>query len=63
MNTNITLPPKVRLTIYIVSVLGTAIVLPLYAAHVVGDVVLAVWTSVSAAANGLAAFNVQVSDK
>lgn len=51
-------PPKVRAAIYIVVVLGTAALVPLHAAGVVSDTVLAVWTSVSAAASGLAAINV-----
>lgn len=51
-------PPKVRATIYISVVLGTAVLVPLQAAHVVSDLVLAVWTSVSGAASALAALNI-----
>lgn len=55
---NINLPSKVRAAIYIVVVIGTAALVPLHAFSVVSDVVLAVWTSVSGAASGLAALNV-----
>lgn len=57
------LPPKVRAAIYILVVIGTSVVLPLNAAHVVNDIVLSVWTSVSAAASLLAALNVSAVDK
>lgn len=55
---NINLPSKVRAAIYIVVVLGTAAIVPLHSAGNVSDLVLAVWTSVSGAASGLAALNV-----
>lgn len=55
---SINLPYQARATIYVVVVLGTAVLVPLHAAQVVNDVVLAVWTSVAAAASGLAALNV-----
>lgn len=51
-------PPKVRATIYVIVVLGTALLVPLNVAGVVSDVVMSVWTSVSAAASLLAAVNV-----
>ena len=51
-------PPKVRAAIYILVVLGTSVLVPLNVAHVVNDVVLSVWTSVSGAASLLAALNV-----
>lgn len=51
-------PPKVRAAIYIIVVLGTAVLVPLNVASIVNDVVLAVWTSVAGAASGLAALNV-----
>ena len=52
-------PPRVRATIYILVVLGSAVLVPLNLAHVVSDVVFAVWTSVAGAASGLAALNIQ----
>lgn len=51
-------PPKVRATIYVLVVLGTAIMVPLHAGEVVTDLVFNVWTSVSGAASLLAALNV-----
>lgn len=54
----ITLPYKVRAAIYVLVVLGTAIVVPLNQADVLSDTVLAVWSSISGAASLLAALNV-----
>ena len=51
--------PKVRAIIYILVVLGTAVVVPLNQAGIISDVVLSVWTSVSGAASLLAALNVK----
>lgn len=51
-------PPKVRATIYVLVVLGGAVLIPLNAAHVVSDVVLSVYSSLAAAASLLAGFNV-----
>lgn len=50
--------PNVRAVLYVVVVFGTALLVPLNAAHVVSDVVMSVWTSVAGAASALAAFNV-----
>ena len=55
---NVIFPPQVRVAIYIIVVLGTAVLVPLQAAHIVSDLVMAVWTSVAGAASGLAALNV-----
>lgn len=54
----ISLPPKLRLVIYLVVVFGSAVLVPLNVYHVVSDVVMAVWTSFAGAASALAAFNV-----
>lgn len=54
----VNLPSNVRATIYVLVVLGTAVLVPLNVANIVSDTVLAVWTSVAGAASGLAAFNV-----
>lgn len=51
-------PAKVRVTIYVLVVLGSAVLVPLHAGHVVNDLVLNVWTSVAGAASALAALNV-----
>lgn len=51
------LPPKVRLAIYIVVVMGSATLVPLNVAGLVSNTVMAVWTSVSGAASALAAIN------
>lgn len=51
------------MTIYLTVVFGTALLIPLHQYKVVADVVLAVWTSLSAAASGLAAFNVDLKEK
>lgn len=51
-------PPKVRATIYVLIVLGTAVLVPLNVAGVVSDLVMSVWTSVSGAASALAYLNV-----
>lgn len=58
---NIEIPPKVRTAIYVIVVLGTAILVPLNAAEVVDDVVMSVWTSLAGAASALAALNVNQS--
>lgn len=54
----VNLPPTVRLWIYIIIVMGTAVIVPLNIAHVINDVVMTVWNSVAAAASLLAALNV-----
>jgi hypothetical protein len=55
---NLVFPPKVRATIYILAVMGTAVIVPLNAAGIISDVILSVWTSVTGAASALAALNV-----
>lgn len=55
---DINFPPVVRKTIYIVVVIGTAVVVPLNVANVVPDVAMNVWSSVAGAVSLLAAFNV-----
>lgn len=50
--------PKVRLVIYIIVVMLTALIVPLHAAGVVNDTILAVWTSIAGAASLLAGINV-----
>lgn len=55
---DIIFPPKVRATIYVLVVLGTAILVPLNAANIINDVIFSVWTSVAGAASGLAALNI-----
>lgn len=55
---DIMFPPKVRATIYILVVMGTAVLVPLNVADVLNDLVMSVWTSVCAAASALAALNV-----
>lgn len=55
---DVLLPAKVRATIYVLVVIGTAVLVPLNVAHVVSDLVMSVWTSVAGAASGLAALNV-----
>jgi hypothetical protein len=54
----ITLPYKVRAAIYVIVLLGTAVIVPLHTAGILSDVVFAVWTSVAGAASGLALLNV-----
>lgn len=51
-------PPKVRATIYVVVVLGTAVLVPLHTANAISDVVMNIWTSVTGAASLLAAINI-----
>lgn len=55
---DVVFPPKVRATIYVIVVLGTAVLVPLNVADVVSDLVMSVWTSVAGAASALAALNV-----
>lgn len=50
-------PANVRKVIYVLVVLGTAVLVPLNVGGVIPDLVLAVWTSVAGAASGLAALN------
>ena len=54
----VSLPPKVRVAIYIIVVMGTAVIVPLNMGGVVSDLVMSVWTSVSGAASLLAALNI-----
>lgn len=56
-------PPKVRKVIYVLVVLGTAVLVPLNVGEVVSDLVMSVWTSVAGAASALAAFNVNTAKK
>lgn len=53
----INFPRKVRAAIYILVVIGTAVLVPLQQFGIVPDVVMAVWTSLAGAASALAAFN------
>lgn len=55
---NLNPPAKVRATIYVLIVMGTAVLVPLNVAGVVSDLVMSVWTSVSGAASLLAVLNV-----
>jgi hypothetical protein len=55
---NLIFPPKIRAAIYIAVVMGSAVLVPLNAAGEVSNLVMSVWTSVSGAAAGLAALNV-----
>ena len=57
-NMELNLPDNVRKAIYIIIVLGTAVIVPLNLYGIVPDVTMAVWTSVSGAASLLAALNV-----
>jgi len=50
-------PASVRKTIYVLIVLGTAVLVPLNVAGLVSNLIMAVWTSVAGAASGLAALN------
>jgi hypothetical protein len=52
------LPPVVRKTIYVIVVMGTAVITPLDALHMIPEFVGIVWASVAGAASLLAAFNV-----
>lgn len=56
---DIIFPPKVRATLYVLVVMGSAVLVPLDAANVISDLVMTVWTSVSGAACALAALNVR----
>ena len=60
---DIVFPPKVRAAIYIIVVLGTAVLVPLNIAGIINDVVFSVWSSVSGAASLLAALNVSKGSK
>lgn len=51
-------PPKVRVAIYIIVIMGTSIIVPLNLGGVVSNVAMSVWTSVSGAASLLAALNI-----
>lgn len=55
---DINFPPQVRAAIYVLVVLGGAILVPLNATGNVSDTVLAVYSSVAAAASLLARLNV-----
>lgn len=55
---DIIFPAKIRATIYVVGVLGSAVLVPLNVAGVISDLVMSVWTSLSGAAFALAALNI-----
>lgn len=55
---DIIFPAKVRAIIYVLVVIGTAVLVPLHAGEVVSDLVFNVWTSVAGAASALAALNI-----
>lgn len=59
----VNLAPKVRLAIYIIVVMGTAVLVPLNVADIVNDTIMSVWSSVSGAASILAALNVNLKGK
>lgn len=50
--------PQVRTLIYIIIVLGSAILAPLNVSGIISDTAMSVWVSVSGAASLLAAINV-----
>lgn len=54
----ITLPPRVRLAIYLVSGVGSAVVAYLVARGFAGDAEVALWAALVAVVNGLSAANV-----
>lgn len=54
----ITLPPKVRLAIYLASGIGSAVVAYLVARGFAGDAEVALWAALVAVVNGLSAANV-----
>lgn len=49
---------KIRAIVYVLVVIGTAILVPLNAGGVVSELVMNVWTSLAGAASMLAALNV-----
>lgn len=51
------LSPKVRLTIYLATGLGTLVVGYLSVKHIIGDAEVALWAGVSTLVNGLSAVN------
>ena len=51
-------PPNVRKVIYVLVVLGTAVLVPLNNSGVVSDLWMSVWTSLSGAVSALAYLNV-----
>ncbi len=55
-------PYRIRITIYVITVIGTAVLVPLHQSGLLPDVVLAVWTSLAGAVSGLAAINVTPED-
>lgn len=55
---NVNLPPKVRFTLYIITLLGTPVVVYLKSKGIIGDLEVALWTAEIMAVSGLAAFNV-----
>ena len=54
----INLPDTARQVIYVIVVLGTALIVPLEAGGIVPTLVLTVWSSLAGAASLLAAFNI-----
>lgn len=57
------IPRNIRAAIYIITVMGTAVIVPLEAAQVIPTIVLTVWASVAGAASGLAALNITPTDE
>ena len=55
---NINLPPKVRQALYILTVIGTPVVVYLASKGYIGDLEVVLWTAEVSAVSALAAFNV-----
>lgn len=54
----ITIPPAVRVALYVLTMLGAPVAVYLRASGVIGDLELALWSGEVAAVSALAAFNV-----
>lgn len=57
------LPPKVRIALYLLTVVGTPVVAYLFAKKYVGELEVTLWSAEVAVAGVVAAFNVDTSKK
>lgn len=57
---NLNFPPKVRAVLYVVTALGSPVVVYLLAKGIIGELEMALWAAEVTAVSALAAFNVSL---
>ncbi len=54
------LPPKVRMALYLLTVVGTPVIAYLFAKRYIGELEVTLWAAEVVAVSGIAAFNVDM---